>query len=397
MVYNRMHVDKLLPANVLLKRIQLATWGMLAITITLETLYIAASPVDQNTPRNIACIAILTILAMSSIYWPANRSRLFRTSLVLIELVLLCAGSVLGIYRWLWALYLVLVARATMIVDRKDLKLVVAVACVFQFVWYFAKALLAVPEDLRAKMLVTAGLSAFMMTSSTCFLIALVAWMVVLMINEYELRERTIKLARDNEVLAAELERTRIAREIHDTLGHSLTSLKIQLELAGRLLEIGDEKAKDAMAQAEQLAARSLTDTRVALQSIRNTDFNFERAVEELTHEVRSSGAVALHIDLQSTQMSNAVSYQLYRVIQECLTNTLKHAQATDVFIALTNDDGKLQLEVKDNGRGFDGETKGDGFGLKGLKERIASLQGEVQIRSASGEGTSVRVSVPQG
>jgi NarL family two-component system sensor histidine kinase LiaS len=161
-------------------------------------------------------------------------------------------------------------------------------------------------------------------------------------------------------------------------------------------MERGDDKAKAAVSQAEQLAARSLTDTRVALQSIRNADFNFQKALDELVREMRSSGAVEVNVDCDTFPvMSNAVSYQLYRVIQESMTNTLKHARASQVTVRLHEEDGKVVLAIKDDGQGFEADATTDGFGLKGLRERISSVKGNVVVSSAKGEGTEVSVTVP--
>jgi signal transduction histidine kinase len=390
-----MRLQLLRSKDPLVKRVSVAYWAMLGVTILLETIFVAVRHDPVTMPKLLGCLVLLAILSALSIHWPEQQLPRRRLVFALAELFLLTVAAVLGTYRFIWPLYLVLIARAALIVDKKDLWLVVSMSCLSQAVWYFLKALISVPLQSWTTMVVTGVISSFMMTTSSCVLVVVVAWLMRSLVNEQRLRTETERLSRENELMAAELERTRIAREIHDTLGHSLTSLKIQLELAGRLLDSGDAQARDVVSQAEDLAVRSLTDTRVALQSIRNNDFNFEQAVDELTRNMRASGAVTLHVNIQPPVMSNAISYQLYRVIQECLTNTLKHAQATDVFVTLHGAAEAVELEVRDNGKGFDPSAAVDGFGLRGLKERIASLKGSVNVNSKTEEGTQVSVKVP--
>ena len=382
--------------NPLVQRVASTYWGMLGLTILLESVVLAVGSDAKHDIRHVAAIGLLTLLSLLSVHWPVEKSRTTRVALCVAELLLLSAASIFGIYRWIWPLYLVLVARASLILDQDDLPKIVVAYCVSHFGWYFVHSFVTLPMTAMSQMVATSMIGALMMTASTCLLVAAVAVLMRSLINEQHLRQETERLARENEVLATELERTRIAREIHDTVGHSLTSLKIQLELAGRLLERGDDRAKGAVSQAEQLAARSLTDTRVALQSIRNADFNFEKALSELARELRSSGTIEVAIECdQFPNMSNAVSYQLYRVIQECMTNTLKHAGAKQVTVRLTEDEGKVTLAVRDDGAGFDSDATTDGFGLKGLRERISSIQGHVSVSSKKGIGTEVSVSVP--
>lgn len=369
---------------------------MLGLTIVLEAVVVAVGSDARHYLRHVGAIGMLTLLCLLSLQWPVEKPRAARIALCVVELLVLSAASIFGIYRWIWPLYLILVARAALLLDQDDLTKMVVAYCVSHFGWYFLHSFVTLPSGVMSQMVATAMIGALMMTASTCILVAAVAVMMRTLISEQHLRQETERLGRENEVLATELERTRIAREIHDTVGHSLTSLKIQLELANRLLERGDDKAKDAVSQAEQLAARSLTDTRVALQSIRNADFNFEKALTELVRELRSSGAVEVEVQCEKyPQMSNAVSYQLYRVIQECMTNTLKHAQANQVTVRLAEENGQVCLAIRDDGAGFDSNATTDGFGLKGLRERISSVKGNVKVQSAKGSGTEVCVSVP--
>ena len=271
----------------------------------------------------------------------------------------------------------------------------VALACTSQAGWYMVKFSSETSEGLLKEFVASNLMASMVLTSSYAALMIVVAWWMQTLISEQELRKKSEQLAVENQALAGALERSRIAREIHDSLGHTLTSLKVQLELAHRLFDRDIGKAKVAVEQAEELAARSLTDTRVALQSIRNSDFNFENAVGELVRDAESNGAVSVICELSEHHVSNAAAYQLYRVVQECLTNALKHAQATEVCITLRQHTEQVQLEVRDNGIGFDPSETSDGFGIKGIRERIGSLSGTVQLESKRLGGTTVSVTLP--
>jgi signal transduction histidine kinase len=173
--------------------------------------------------------------------------------------------------------------------------------------------------------LTVGSLTSLMLNATYGTLMVVVAVLMLSLLSEQHLRVETERLARENEKLGAELERMRIAREIHDTLGHSLTSLKLQLELADRLIDSDPEKARAALTQAEGLAARSLTDTRVALQSMRQAQFDFVPAVRQLVAEVEANSQLQVHLQLAETlpPPPPPVAYQLCvaRIIDE-------HAQA---------------------------------------------------------------------
>lgn len=381
--------------NPLVTRVLLAHRVMLVLTILLQTAYLAVRSIPVTAPRFIFCLFILAILSVLTVRWPSETPRHWRFCFSLTELLLVAVACGLGTYRWVWPLYLLVIARAALLVERKDVTKLLIVACCVQAGSYFVRAIMSLPVDSWSHAFGSVAISTLMMETGPCLLVVVVAWLMCSLLNEQNLRCETVRLASENEALARELERGRIAREIHDTLGHSLTALKIQLELAGRLIEIGDERAGAVVSLAENLAGRSLTDTRVALQSIRNGNFDFGPALDELLQEVKNSGALQLHVDVHAPTMSNTISYQIYRVIQECLTNTLKHARATDVYVSLDSSAGAVALEIRDNGGGFDVARCADGYGLKGMKERIASLHGNVVIQSSLHLGTTVHVEVP--
>jgi signal transduction histidine kinase len=203
------------------------------------------------------------------------------------------------------------------------------------------------------------------------------------------------RMSREVENLATELERTRIAQEIHDSLGHTLTSLNIQLEVARKFSERDQKRSFEALELAKQLASQSLTDVRTAIQSIRHPDFDLKEAVNTLAKQIRQSQTLEVNVNIEDSEISTTIAYQLFRIIQECLTNVMKHAQASEVSVVLTRDAKRIELVVSDNGNGLATQGKSQGFGIRGMQERVESMHGTVNLQSQPGKGTSLQVSIP--
>ena len=215
------------------------------------------------------------------------------------------------------------------------------------------------------------------------------------LVSEQKSRLKSEQLAREVEQLAAELERSRIAREIHDTLGHTLTSLKLQMEVARQYDDLDRERSKVAFGRAEQLSALALTDVRLALQSLREQNFDLEAAINSLKANAESSGRLTIETSLDKADLPSSTSYQLFRIIQECLTNTMKHASATRVEISIKVEQDNLILLAKDDGVGLPESIGSSSYGLKGMRERVANLSGTIDISNSEGAGTAVTVTMP--
>ena len=210
--------------------------------------------------------------------------------------------------------------------------------------------------------------------------------------------------ANEVEELTVVRERTRLAREIHDTLGHYLSILTIQLETIGKLQERDPARAAVEIAEARRVVAQSMQEVRNAVAALRPTsiaELSFAEGIMQLAKEFeRNTSETALTLDLETElpPLSPDVSVALYRAVQETLTNIRKHAQASKVLVRLRYEDGTLELLVLDNGKGTahtTPERQGEGFGLVGLRERIELLGGEVSYGPAEQGGYRVRVLVP--
>lgn len=185
-------------------------------------------------------------------------------------------------------------------------------------------------------------------------------------------------------------ERLRISRELHDLLGHHLTALSLNLEVAGHLAE---GKALEHVRQSHTLAKLLLTDVREAVSEMRE-----ERGID-LTNALRVlvEGVPALDVDLdlpERLQIDDPERAQvLLRCAQEIITNCVRHAGATQLTLRMTQGEHGIRLEASDNGRGCQHAMPGNG--LRGMRERLSACGGQVDIITAPGQGFALDVRLP--
>jgi signal transduction histidine kinase len=208
------------------------------------------------------------------------------------------------------------------------------------------------------------------------------------------------------EEIAAVRERNRIAREIHDTLGHSLTLLAVQLETATQFEVRGDPGLHAELQEARRVAKACLADVRHSVEALRPDDIAAGSLTEQLRHlaaeftAASRDTAITLDLDEAVQPLPPDVSKSLYRCAQEALTNVGKHSGATKVLLYLSTSDGprgKVELTVLDNGQGSASRrTEGSrGFGLQGMRERVTLLDGTMRAGPEPGHGWRVEVVLP--
>ncbi len=215
-----------------------------------------------------------------------------------------------------------------------------------------------------------------------------------------ELREANRKLreyAVQAEQLATTKERNRLAREIHDGLGHYLTAINMQIKAAQAVREQDPAQASDALNKAQHLAQDALADVRRSVSALRTSPTE-ERPLTDtlasLTEEGRASGLnLTFVVEGTPRSLPAQVELTLYRAVQEGLTNVRKHAAAEEAGVVLRYGEQTTSVLVWDDGQGAV-EAEG-GFGLLGLRERVHLLGGEVEVRTAPGEGFRLEVEVP--
>jgi signal transduction histidine kinase len=234
--------------------------------------------------------------------------------------------------------------------------------------------------------------------------------MATAMASERERSEAEVVLARQEELEAArrdtvrrvvaaqERERRRIARELHDGTGQSLTSVLIGLRLAQDNDDPQQVSATlDELRETVTDAIRDLRALAVELRPTALDDFGLQAALERLvdTFGRRTGLAIELLVSDVEQRLGEQVETGLYRIVQEGLTNVAKHAGAAHVSVILRAHGDVLSLVVEDDGRGFDQSRPAQGLGLVSMRERVELLGGNLRIESSPGRGTTVAVEVP--
>jgi len=196
---------------------------------------------------------------------------------------------------------------------------------------------------------------------------------------------------------AQELERRRLARELHDQTGQELTSVLLGLKAVEEAKS--DAERAEALAGVHEQVLGTLHDVRriaVELRPKALDDFGLVAALERLRDTF--SEQTGMRVDLESRirdRLPTEVETALYRIVQEALTNVVKHAQATAVSIVLARKDGVVTAVIEDDGRGFSPGGTLDGLGLLGMGERLALLGGKLKIESSHGAGTTIVAELP--
>jgi two-component system sensor histidine kinase DesK len=206
-----------------------------------------------------------------------------------------------------------------------------------------------------------------------------------------ELREAREQLAR----LAVAEERLRFARDLHDLLGHSLSSIALKSELAGRLLPAAPDKAAAEVRDIEGVARKALREVREAVAGYRKPTLD-----EELdgARQILEAAGIACEIERNVGMLPNDIDAVLAWVIREGSTNVIRHSRAKHCKIRLIQEGGEIHAEITDDGVGFSSEgneTFTNGSGFSGLAERVAASGGKFEAKSLSGGGFSLRISLP--
>jgi signal transduction histidine kinase len=207
------------------------------------------------------------------------------------------------------------------------------------------------------------------------------------------------------QTLTATEERNHLAREIHDGLGHYLTVINVQLEKALAFRPIDAPVADQAVRDAMRLAREALQEIWESMGSLDSSveAFSLLSAVRQLAAHLGNGLAVDVRVDGHETGFSPQALLVLYRVVQEGLTNVQKHARASRVSVTLTFGDHEATLDVHDNGCGFAPHQHDTallqaraGYGLQGVRERLALLGGRLELESLPGSGTHLHIAVPK-
>jgi signal transduction histidine kinase len=214
-----------------------------------------------------------------------------------------------------------------------------------------------------------------------------------------DLSERVSRDAVRRVVEAQELERARLARELHDETGQALTSILLGLKSLEE--RVDSDEGRRATSELRELVVSTLQDVRrlaVELRPSALDDFGLVPALERLRDTVAEQSGVDIDIQsqLKEERLPEEIETALYRIVQEALTNVVKHAGATRVTIVLTQKGNAVTLLVQDDGGGFDPQdVREGGLGLTGMRERVSLLGGRLSVDSTAGAGTMLSAEVP--
>lgn len=200
------------------------------------------------------------------------------------------------------------------------------------------------------------------------------------------------------EDLAISKERNRLAREIHDGLGHHLTALNMQIKAARAVLAVNSQKASDLLVNSEVLTQQALVDVRQSVSALREIDTGSLSLPEQIQSALNACNDSGITVQFQLVGDQREILPQtrltLYRAAQECVNNTLKHSGAKLINVVLDyTSENEIRFGFQDDGVGSQ-DVEG-GFGLLGMKERVQLLEGEITIQTALGRGFEVEIHLP--
>ena len=386
--------------------------GTALITLVIGYLYTILTSPPELTPVNFLAFTALQGLYCAVLWWCIKNfsDRIIALLLVVLTLLTVATGglSLTGL-QWDWLLYLVTIVVYFMVLPLRVsivagilLYLSMAINLGFLNHWNWSH----IYPSLLSLLPAYAFVAVFSLVLRKLSIQKERAERLEESNAELEEAHRQLQqYANEVEELTIVRERTRMAREIHDTLGHYLSILNIQLEAISKLQERDPARAAVEIAEARRVASQSMQEVRNAVAALRPMSIatlTLPQAIAELGREFEQyadGGELTLDLDTELPLISPDLQVALYRAVQETLTNVRKHAHASKVLVRLRYEGEMLELMVLDNGRGPGSDDAsgqpGGGFGLVGLRERIELLGGRVAHGPAEPTGYRVTVSVP--
>jgi signal transduction histidine kinase len=204
-------------------------------------------------------------------------------------------------------------------------------------------------------------------------------------------------------IKAQEEERKKIARELHDEIGQILTAIKINLELLKRKV---DKELQNQIDENINLINRAIDEVRDISLNLRPSlidDLGLTSAIKWYVEKIKEKSNLEINyiLEFDPKEFSKDFSITIFRIIQEGLTNVVRHAEATEVLLKVIQEDNEIEIFIKDDGKVFDVEqvfkdiNKGRALGLLGIKERVELLNGKIEIKSEIQKGTEMRINIP--
>ncbi|MFY0545145.1 sensor histidine kinase [Brevibacillus sp. H7] len=215
------------------------------------------------------------------------------------------------------------------------------------------------------------------------------------------------RLSNHNVVLGEQLkqaavveERQRLARELHDAVSQQLFAISMTTAAIKRLIEKNPERAAQQIELVEEMAAAAQAEMRALLLHLRPATLqnkSLREAIDELLEELRQKNSLTITSEIEDVEgLPSGIEDHLFRILQESLSNTLRHARANQITVKLFTLQGQVRLRVADDGIGFDPEgEKMTSYGLRSMRERVIEVGGSLEIYSSVGKGTQIEVRIP--
>ena len=357
--------------------------------------------------RTIPVQHILILLALGGMGWmlPSGKTPM-RYLYTAVEIGLIFYGTTLGYLHILPTLYLIVLIRSCFLFEPpgrwivSGLSLLMFLVHQLQYIQTLMPLMLPDVEKQRIWMHQVAevlmfGLGLFFVSQLVSTLLIERKTQEDLALAHEQLQQYSLKI----EDMAAIQERNRIAREIHDSLGHALTTLNVQLQTAVKLWSHSPTEAKPFLEQAHRLGTVAMQEVRQSVHALRadaETEVPLEQAIAQLVQDFRQGTGIRVESEIQlPSLLPPQISKTLYRVIQEALTNICKHAHASSVDLYLRQMPDCVWLTVTDNGRGFRPSRTQSGFGLQSMQERVTAVNGTFHIEAKPGAGCEINVELP--
>ncbi|PCJ65341.1 MAG: hypothetical protein COA58_10810 [Bacteroidetes bacterium] len=199
---------------------------------------------------------------------------------------------------------------------------------------------------------------------------------------------------------ALENERTRIAQDIHDRIGAGISTVKLYFEGIKELVGKGDKQVEENFKHVDQLLATSISELRKVSHNMISgvlADFGLVPALQGLRDTIQSSGKISCTLDTKGleSRLDKNIGINVYRIVQELISNSIKYSDCTDIAIEMQQLEGQLTLRYTDNGKGFDPNKINIGLGYKNIQSRITSLKGSLTNNSEIHKGASYQASIP--
>jgi signal transduction histidine kinase len=222
-----------------------------------------------------------------------------------------------------------------------------------------------------------------------------------------QLEERARELERDREEqakLAVADERLRIAQELHDVVAHSMGVIAVQAGVGAHVIDSDPTEAKKSLQAISQTSRATLAEIRRMLGALREDDeaaYEPAPGLADLDRLVRDVGSAGVEVEVRNEgdtcELPPGVDFTAYRIVQEALTNVLKHAGRARAEVVVGYETGALRLEIVDDGRGVNGSAEPGGHGLMGMRERVGVYGGSFEAGPRTGGGFRVAVRLPYG